>query len=96
MGWDLEVILWPTVCLLWAVAVIFIAMAVVRRNQKGHPGLWKEYLLIAAFSLAGSLLMLLIKYTGFELSYTARIGIVSVILGIYAYYIYRRSQKSGK
>jgi len=91
MSWDLEVVLWPAVCLLWTVAAVFIIWAGVTRKRKEDQ--WKEYLWVAAFSLLSSFLMLYVKYSGFRVSYTSRIGLVSIILGLYAYYLYRRKKK---
>jgi len=93
MGWDLETILWPTVFLLWTVAAIFIILAAVHRSKGRQGNSWIEYLWIAVFSLLSSFLMIIIKYTGFQLSFTTRVGVVSVVLGLYAYYLYRRQRK---
>jgi uncharacterized membrane protein len=93
MRQDLEVILWPTVYLLWATAVIFFVWAMIHRSKRRQSKSWIEYLAISVFSLIVSLIMVLTKYTGYHLSFTTRIGVVSVILGLYAYYLYRRQQK---
>jgi len=93
MSWDLKVLIWPTVYLLWAIAAIFFLWAIIRRSKSRQSYSWIEYLAVSVFSLLASLIMVLIKYTGYHVSFTTRLGAVSLILGCYAYYLYRRQQK---
>jgi ABC-type Co2+ transport system permease subunit len=92
MDWDFDLLLWPIVYLFWTVALIFSFWGILRRKSDPTGESWKELLAIAAFCLVTSLLMLFVHYVGLQISFTARLGIVSLILGLYAYYLYRRQK----
>ena len=93
MDWNLAELLWPTIYLLWAVGLVFFIWAMLRRRSKKRRESWPELLAIAAFCGGASLVMVVIHLIGFQLPFTARLGIVSVILGAYAYYSHKRQQK---
>lgn len=94
MDWDMNQILWPTMYLLWAVAAIFFIWAMLKRNSRKNRDSWQDFLAIALFSLVSSLLMLFIHTLNLQVSFFARLGIVSLILCFYAYYSYRRNKRS--
>ncbi|VBB07844.1 Hypothetical protein LUCI_3109 [Lucifera butyrica] len=92
MDW-LNALIWPTAYLLLAGAVILFVWAMLLRNKNKKNTAWKEVLTVAVFCLLSSGVMLLVHFAGFQLSFTTRLGLVSVILVLYAYYSYRRQQK---
>ena len=92
MDWDFNNILWPTVYLLLACAIGLTIWAILLRAKAPADRGWREVLLVAAFCLAASLLMIAVHSIGYELSLVARLGIVTVILFLYAYYSYRRNK----
>lgn len=88
----MNVILWPTIYILWAVAVIFFIWGMIRRKSRKNQG-WKEIMTVAAFCLVGSLLMVLVHSFDLQMSFITRLGLVTLILCFYAYYSYRRNKK---
>ncbi len=95
MDWDMTVVLWPTIYLLLAVAAVFLLWALKRKKSRKNSG-WKELMAIAVFCLTASLLMVLVNTFDLHLSFITRLGIVSVILCLYAYYTYQRDKKRRK
>lgn len=93
MDWDLDNILWPTVYMLWTVAVVFFVWAMTRRQSRKRQNSWIELMSVSAFSLSASILMLVVHAYGFHLDFTARLGVVSLILCLYAYYVYQRNKR---
>ncbi|MDR3589343.1 MAG: hypothetical protein P4N41_06745 [Negativicutes bacterium] len=93
MNWDMAVILWPTIYLLLAVAAVFFLWAMRRRKKKPRSDSWKEIMAVAVFCLVGSLLMIFVNSIDLQLSFLARLGAVTAILCLYAYYSYKRNKK---
>jgi predicted Co/Zn/Cd cation transporter (cation efflux family) len=92
MDWDFDNLLWPTVYILQVVAVVFFIWAMTRRQSKKRRDSWIELMAVAAFCFFASIIMLLVNSFGFHLDFTARLGVVSVILCLYAYYSYKRNK----
>ena len=92
MDWDMEIILWPTIYVLLAVAAIFFIWAIILRNSKRKVNTWKEMLAIAAFCLVGSCIMAAVHSFDLKMSFLTRLGLVSVILSLYAFYSYHRNR----
>jgi len=93
MDFDMQVILWPTIYLLLAVAAVFFVWGIILRNNKRRKNnTWKEMMAIAAFCLTGSGTMLAVHSFDLQLSFVARLGLVTILLIFYAYYSYRRNK----
>ncbi|MDR3562840.1 MAG: hypothetical protein P4N59_15575 [Negativicutes bacterium] len=93
MNWDMDAVLWPTIYLLLALAALLGLWALNVRKKSPKKSGWKEIMAIAVFCLVGALLMMFVNSVGFQLDFTTRLGVVSLILCIYAYYTYRRNKK---
>jgi len=92
MDWDFDNLIWPTVYMLWFVAVVFFIWAMKRRQNKKGKDPWIELMSVAAFCLFASIIMLLVHSFAFRLDFTSRLGVVSVVLCLYAYYTYKRNK----
>lgn len=88
-------VLWPTIYLLWAVGAVFLFWGLRRRKSRKNTG-WKEITAVAVFCLVASLLMVLVNTFDLHMSFLTRLGVVSVILCLYAYYTYQRDKQRRK
>jgi hypothetical protein len=86
LNWDMGAILWQTVYLFLAVGAVFAVWAMSLYKKKKD---WKQIFQVAAFCFIGAALMVTMPFIVRHFSFTARLGLISLILIIYAYYSYR-------